>query len=226
MVEHMLAPFFIFQVFSVGLWCLDEYWYYSLFTLALLFVMEAVLVKQRMQSMGMLRKMRKPPRTVYVFRDNKWEEVWSTALVPGDVVSLSREDRTPRTAAKGRNQADDEEGSVCPGDVLLLNGTVVANEAMLTGESIPQLKEALSSSNLQDEVEAMKQRGMEPVLMIGEGTTKRHAQHMVYAGTRILLARPRDRKATAAPSVAESIALPPDGGAVGCIVRTGYDTAQ
>jgi P-type E1-E2 ATPase len=65
--------------------------------------------------------------------DYRWVKISGTDLLPGDVVSIGR--------SSGQNG---EEKSV-PADMLILAGSAIVNEAILTGESTPQWKVFLFS---------------------------------------------------------------------------------
>ena len=54
----------------------------------------------------------------YVKRDGKWSEIPAATLVPGDVVRLSL-------------------GSIVPADGRIIDGSVLLDQSMLTGESVP-----------------------------------------------------------------------------------------
>ena len=56
----------------------------------------------------------------------RWIKIPGTEILPGDIVSISR-------------SPSGEDRSV-PADMLLLAGSAIVNEAILTGESTPQWK--------------------------------------------------------------------------------------
>lgn len=63
----------------------------------------------------------------------RWVKLCGTDLLPGDVISI------------GRSSTQNGEDKSVPADMLLLAGSAIVNEAILTGESTPQWKVLLLS---------------------------------------------------------------------------------
>ena len=163
--QQLVSPFTVFQLFCVILWCLDSYWQYSVFTLFMIFSFEASVVMQRIKNLNVLKGMDNKTLDVLVFRNRRWEVTRTTELVPGDVFSLVK---------------SKENDGIVPCDCLLLRGSAVVNEATLTGESIPQMKDAVPCLAGQGGREG---GGEGEVLDIKSGTGK---VHVFFGGTRLL----------------------------------------
>ncbi|KAG8068811.1 hypothetical protein GUJ93_ZPchr0005g15800 [Zizania palustris] len=122
---------------------------------------------------------------VATYRCGKWVKIPGTELLPGDIVSIGR-------------SPNGEDRSV-PADMLLLAGSAIVNEAILTGESTPQWKVSIAG------------RGPEETL-----SSKRDKNHILFGGTKILQHTPD-----------KSINLrAPDGGCIAFVLRTGFETSQ
>ncbi|KAH8741211.1 hypothetical protein FG386_000118 [Cryptosporidium ryanae] len=171
--EQIVSPFFLFQVFCVLLWILDEYWQMSLFTLFMLCTLEAQMVLRRMRESEELKKMRRPQCSLLVYREQRWRYVSTDNLLPGDIFALS-----PNSlSGEERNGEALESDATCisPCDFLLLSGSITVNEAMLTGECTPKMKVPINVDKNGDKNERF--------------CIDRHKNHLVFAGTSIMLSR-------------------------------------
>ena len=86
--EHIVAPFFVFQLFCILLWVFDDYGLHSFISLVMLCVFEVTVVGQRIFNLATLRNMRVPPHYIFVYRNNIWKKIPSSELLPGDIVSV------------------------------------------------------------------------------------------------------------------------------------------
>lgn len=172
---------------------LDDYWYYSLFTLVMLVAFESTVVWQRQRTMNEFRGMSIKPYDIWVYRFGKWTEIQSDKLLPGDLASVSR--------------TKEDGGVAC--DMLLVEGTAIVNEAMLSGESTPLLKDSIQlrpgDANLDTE-------GLDKNAFLWGGTKVLQITHGPSDGEK--------------PKVISGVPTPPDNGAMAIVTKTGFETSQ
>lgn len=123
----------------------------------------------------------------------------ASELVPGDIVSC-KQYAPPRSRGNNVSHQQEQQFNRIPADILVVAGDAVVDEALLTGESIPQLKGSLGEASG------------------GQLDLQEHKECILFGGTTLLVGN----SGTSSNSIPES----PDRGVVGVVLRTGFETAQ
>ena len=160
LIKEVLSPFYIFQIFSCALWYFETYVYFA----TCIVVISAVSIIYSLHSIRRneraLRNMIHNVNQVNILRKkNKsdYEEVTTNSnfLVPGHIIEI-------------KNM------TIMQCDALLLeDSTVVVNESMLTGESVPITKTGIGFSDVND----------------SKLNFKEHKKHILFSGTQVMQTR-------------------------------------
>jgi len=151
LVAEVLHPFYLFQLFSVVVWFCEDYWVYAVAIVVMSVLSAITSVVQTRRNLVQIRSIALYITQIDVWRDGQWRSVSSRDLVPGDVIAVT-------------------DGSVMACDALLLSGTCIVNESMLTGESMPVVK---TPAPFEDEA-------------VYEPRSAAHQAHTCFGGTTVL----------------------------------------
>ncbi|XP_030228838.1 probable cation-transporting ATPase 13A3 isoform X2 [Gadus morhua] len=164
LIKEVLNPFYIFQLFSVILWAFEEYYYYAATIVFMSFISIATSLYTIKKQYITLRDMVAAHSIVRMSicrANNEIEEVISTDVVPGDVIVIP------------------SNGTIMPCDAVLVTGTCIVNESMLTGESVPVTK-----TNLPNPVQGDRDAEKDSAF-----STEEHKRHTLFCGTHVIQTR-------------------------------------
>ncbi|KAL9560358.1 hypothetical protein PS6_000297 [Mucor atramentarius] len=118
LTDEVLNPFYVFQIGSILLWCMDDYYYYAfcIFIISAFSIISTLI--ETKETMKRMKDMSFFECSVRVFRSGSWRNVSSVELVP------------------------------VPCDAMLVSGDCILNESMLTGESVPVSKMPINDATL------------------------------------------------------------------------------
>ncbi|KAF3031926.1 hypothetical protein E8E12_001710 [Didymella heteroderae] len=160
LVDEVFHPFYVFQIASLFLWSVDEYYYYAAAIFLISVISIATTLVETKATMKRLREVSRFECEIRVLRNGFWTHVDSSELVPGDVYEVT-----------------DPALTQFPCDSLLLSGDCIVNESMLTGESIPVSKIPVTNHSL--DLLDLSASAVHPEV----------ARHMLFSGTKIIRAR-------------------------------------
>lgn len=171
-----LIAFNIFQVYSIILWCTDDYVPYAVVVAAITIIGMMLTVIETKRAIIRMRKMSRFVCDVKLLRhgqndttQDSWSLVDSTVLVPGDVIDLAA--------------IDEGKITTLPCDCVLLDSDAIVSEAMLTGESVPVAKSGISNQDV-----------------VGLQTPSRDTKldkHCLFGGTTLIRARSTSERSSA-----------------------------
>ena len=152
LIKQMFSPFFIFQYFSVILWCIEDYVAFSMVILVITIASIYTNTSEELYNLRRLHELAGKPKKIRVLNDSDAiVSVFDFELAPGQRYLV-------------------DEDSILPCDSVLLNGRVVVDESMLTGESVLVSKTFFDTSNEPNTVDI---------------DLNKHSSHILFSGTKV-----------------------------------------
>ncbi|XP_057320538.1 polyamine-transporting ATPase 13A3-like isoform X2 [Microplitis mediator] len=153
---EFLHPFYIIQLFSFCLWLSELYYFYCsviLITASISLVMSVIQTRRNQHKLNSTVHLLDKATVMRNRKIDKTDSITSDKLVPGDILVIP------------------PQGYLMSCDAVLLSGTCIVNESMLTGESVPVTKTAIPSCA--------------DVIY----DTKKHSRSTLFCGTKIIQTR-------------------------------------
>ena len=153
-LDEVTRPFIIFQLCACFVWATQGQTPYSAVIFVLMWFNIITSLLRQLATCKRLDEISKHICDVFVFREGEWSMISCLDLVPGDIVEI------------------DNSSAVLACDILLLNGEVIVDESMLTGESVPVVKNQLKDISIND---------LDPYDL--------PKKHILFCGTRVIQSR-------------------------------------